>query len=126
MSMGDTVPLSPAAACARLLELARRQGEALRAGDVDTCAVLMAEREALLRHLAVDPAAFPATVRDEVARLIREIRAVDRDNLLLLQVLRGEAADALDRLVRGRRGATAYLQARSPSEEGSRGCSGQA
>lgn len=109
---------SPAAAYERLLELARRQREALRVGNLDACAALLAERERLCRALPPDLSGCEPGERERIGRLIAEILDLDRDSTLLLQVIREEASRDLSRLTAGGEGSAAYLRARSGAGPG--------
>lgn len=102
----------------RLLDVARRQVEALRRGDVDACAGLNADRERLFEALPRDWSGYAPTDRERMERAIRQILAVDRDSVILLQGILEETARAVVGLGVGQEGGVAYIRAKGFSEPG--------
>lgn len=117
--MDDSPPRpGEVAAYERLLDLARRQGEALRRGDLDACAALMAERDRLVRALPADLSGCGPAERAGIERLIRAVLAVDGDNAILLQLLMEETARASARLGATREYGVAYRRSTGGTEAG--------
>lgn len=93
----------------KVLQLARRQGDAVRAGDLDTLSMLMAEREHFFGALQPDLSDRSDSERQEIAHLIREILTVDGDNAILLKLLMEETLREVAHLEAGKKGSTAYF-----------------
>ncbi len=94
----------------RLLDLARRQKEALQQGRTDLFLDLMAERTRLFETLqAVAGAGRRPFPRRELAGLVEEILRIDGENAVALESLLRDLGIEAGRLARGEAGAIAYL-----------------
>lgn len=95
-----------------LLEVARRQAEALRRGDLNACEALNAERERLFQALPREVSACAPAEREKIERVVRRILEVDGDSVILLQGLLEETARAILGLGVGQEGGVAYIRSK--------------
>lgn len=101
-----------------LLEVARRQREALRRGDLRACEALNAERERLFHALPRDGSACSPAQRERIERAVRQILAVDGDSAILLRGILEETACAVLGLGVGGEGGVAYIRSKGFSVPG--------
>lgn len=103
-------PLLEATVFEQVLELARRQGEAVRSYDLDAFGRLLAERERLLATIPEGSPGLSETEKAGITESIREILEIDGDNAVLLKLLMEESLRGAERIDSARRGTGAYFE----------------